>query len=60
MIRQLLEEYSNQYPEADPITSLIYQFGEEGAIEILKNRKGQQIKIKRDTEAPDYLDYEYI
>jgi hypothetical protein len=56
----LLREYSNQYPDAPSVLPLIYQYGEEQTRIILADRQGKQIKIKRDLNSPDFMEFEYI
>lgn len=60
MLQQLMLTYSENYPEADPITSLLFFYGEETTIEILKQSRGREIKIKRDRNRPDWLEFDYI
>jgi len=52
--------YSENYPKADPITSLLYFYGEETTIEILKQSRGREIRILREKNRPDWLDFDYI
>jgi hypothetical protein len=52
--------YSENYPEADPITSLLFFYGEETTLEILKQSRGREIKILRDRNRPDWLDFDYV
>lgn len=60
MLQQLMLTYSEKYPEAEPLTSLIFFFGEENTLEILKQSRGREIKILTDKNRPDWLDFEYI
>jgi hypothetical protein len=52
--------YSENYPEAEPLTSLIFFYGEETTLEILKQSRGREIKILMDRNRPDWLDFDYI
>ena len=60
MLQQLMLTYSENYPEADPITSLLFFYGEETTLEILKQSRGREIKILRDRNRPDWLDFDYV
>lgn len=60
MLRQLMLTYSENYPEADPITSLLFFYGEKTTLEILKQSRGREIKILRDRNRPDWLDFDYV
>ena len=57
---QLLNEYSNQFPDEPSLLPLIYQYGEEQAAVIIKERKGQKIVINRDRNSPDYMEFSYV
>lgn len=60
MLQQLMLTYSENYPEAEPLTSLIFFYGEETTLEILKQSRGREIKILMDRNRPDWLDFDYI
>lgn len=60
MLQQLMLTYSENYPEADPITSLLFFYGEETTLEILKQSRGREIRILKDRSRPDWLDFDYV
>lgn len=59
-LEEYMTDYSNQYPEADSILPLIYSFGKEHTLNILKFRDGAKIELLVDRDRPDFLDWKYI